>query len=143
MATTDFLWTRTPIQGADIPYTNASSSAITTGMILVLDTAHLIGASQGSIGLKVAPAAAGGFGAFIACENVPASGGQGKAQTAGVAVVYADGAVTVNTMVGTSATTAGQATTYTAGDFAIGLALSTTASAADPLLLLMNPCRNA
>jgi hypothetical protein len=142
MSTTDFLWTRTPIQGADIPYSNASGVAITAGMALVLDTAHLIGTGQGSIGLKVAPAAAGGFAAFVACENVPI-GGQGKAQTAGIAVVYADGAVTVNTFVGTSATTAGQVTTYTATDFAMGLALNTTTTAADPLLLLMNPCRNA
>lgn len=141
MAASDFLWTRYPIQGADLPYKNTSGSAISAGMLLKLDTTNPIGASQGKVGM-VPCTAITDFADGFAVQNTPI-GGDGTVQIEGVAVGIAAGAITIGAIVGASAATSGDVIAYTPTDPSIGKAWSAAASAADPILVRIAPSRNA
>ncbi len=140
MAATDFLTPRFPITGADIPVKNTTGSSMPSGSLVKLDTANPVSATQSQIGVVLTSAVTDfAFGFLV--ETIPA-GGTGRCQVEGLAVGIALGAISVGAIVGPSAT-AGQVTTYTATDPAIGQAVTAAASAADPILIRIAPCRNA
>jgi Uncharacterized conserved protein (DUF2190) len=140
MAATDFVWGRTPIQGADVPYLNTSGAAIAAGTALKLDTGNPISATQPQIGM-IPTTAITDFVDGFAVENVPI-GGQGRVQIEGIAVGIASAAIAIGAVVGASAT-AGKVVAYTATDPSIGKAWSAAANANDPVLIRIAPSRNA
>jgi Uncharacterized conserved protein (DUF2190) len=139
MAASDFVTTSYAVQGGDIPYYNATGATINAGECLMVDTAHLIGASQGAVGMTPTTAVTS-KGIGFAVENTP-TGQTGRCRVYGVAVGIAAGAITAGDTVGGHAT-AGDVTTSTPGDCYVGTALSTTTTAADPVMVLVNPGGN-
>jgi hypothetical protein len=140
MAATDFIWARNPLPaGQDLSFYNAGGSAIAKQLCVKLDTANLMGASQGAPAVVVT-AASTDFPLGVTAEQLPASG-FGRVQVGGVAIVQASGAITAGAVVMPAAS--GQVQTQTAGKPQLGQALNTTANAADPCAVLIHIANNA
>lgn len=130
MGASDYVYARTAIDGADVPYKNTSGVAITAGQVLKLDTGNTESGTQPIKGM-IPTSAVTDKPRGVALENV-AIGGTGRCQTAGEAVVIASGAIAVNQSVGPSAT-AGQVAVFTSGDPQLGVAITAAAQAGDQI----------
>ena len=141
MAATDFLWTRFPISGADVPVKNTSGAAISANQLVKLDSANPASATQSAPGVVLTSAVAD-FPFAVAVENIPI-GGQGRVQLEGIAVCIAAGAIAAAAIVGPSAATPGDVTTYTAANPSLGQGMTVAAALADPILVRLAPSKNA
>ena len=137
MAATDFQDGRIPLGVQDFPVINTSGATLSVGMIVKLDTAHLMGATQGGVGVTVCTAVTDRPLGVVIQKML--AGAQGTIQVVGAAWAIAAGAITAGAIVGASGATNGDVTTYTATDPYLGVALTTSVNAADPILVLIQP----
>ncbi len=141
MAATDFVDGRLNLQIADFSCFNYTGSAIAAGVVVKVDSSHVLGASQ--YGVAITPTTGTTdtpFGITVQAFAA-AAGSQGNVQTidgtAAWATTDASGAITAGTQVMPSAT-AGTVKAYAAtGNGLVGVALSTTASTGDPILIML------
>lgn len=138
MAATDLYVGRQPLGVQDWSVFNSSGSAMVSGTTVKVDTAHLLSATQGAVG--VIPTAANGDEAFgVLIENIPA-GAYGRVQVVdgtGVWALSDATGVTAGTQVMPSAT-AGTVTTWTTGPTThtvVGVALTAGVNLNDPVFI--------
>ena len=138
MAATDFFDGRYPCSIPDLSVYNASGSDIPVGSVVSLDTGNLLGASQGAIGVVIAPAAVTTKPLGVVVEVIKATG-YGRIQSVSGTCVWciadSGGAITAGSVVGCSGAVAGAVAAYTPTDPYLGIAMTTTASTADPILV--------
>ena len=137
MAATDFQNARYPLGVSEFPVKNTDITAMVAGMVVKLDTVHLMSASQGQVGVLICTAVTDRP-LGIVIEAIPVNG-QGRLQVAGAAWAIAAAAITAGAVVGASGATAGDVIAYTATDPYVGVALTAAVNAADPILVLIQP----
>jgi hypothetical protein len=137
MAATDFQTARIPLGVQEFPVKNTDAVAMVTGQVVKLDTAHLMSASQGQVGVLLCTVVTDRP-LGIVIEAIPVNG-QGRMQIVGAAWAIAAAAITAGSVVGASGATAGDVIAYTATDPYIGVALTAAVNAADPVLVLIQP----
>ena len=136
MAATDFINGGYAIPGADIPVKNTSGGALVAGTTVKLDTGNLLSATQPAVGVTTVSAVTDKcLGVLI--EAAPING-IARCRVLGGVWAIAQAAITAGSAVGAS-TTAGQVIAYTATDPYLGIALTAAATAADPILVLLQP----
>lgn len=142
MAATDFVDGRINLQIADFSFFNYTGTAIAAGVVVKVDTAHVLGASQYGVAITPTTGITDTPLGITVQAFAAAAGSQGNVQTVdGTAcwtTVDASGAITANTQVMPSAT-AGTVKAYAsgAGNSCLGVAMSTTASTGDPILIML------